>query len=182
MKALVVYYSRNEAMRATAHAVAAKLDADVDAVLDCLEPDGFLGWRRCPVGAGRRLVRIDLAARELGLYEIVVVGTPVRDTSIATPITDFLAEEGRTARALAFFCMTPNVRGARALGAMARAARRAPIASLAVTQTDVEHGLLPDHARDFATNLRDALAQVARASATRAPLPGADWPAIAARR
>ncbi len=184
MKALVVYYSRNEAMHAVAHAVAAKLGADIDALLDHLEPDGFLGWRRCPVGAGGRLVRLDPEPHDLADYDIVVVGTPVRDTSIAQPIADFLSAESRKVRSLALFCSsTTGLRGTRALASMARASRRAPIAALAVTSADVDGGRLADLARDFAESVRAAVAHVARDAVARAPLSGgAVWPATAARK
>ena len=111
MKALVVYYSRSGHTRQVAEALARKLNADLQELVDRSARKGLVGWLK----SGRDAIK----ERETELapmvhrpedYDLIVVGTPVWASHPAPAVRTFLGAHDLSGKRVAFFC-TMNARG-----------------------------------------------------------------------
>lgn len=108
-KTLVVYYSRTGITRRVAESLAALLGADVEEICEPRSRIGFLALLR---SAGEALLKRKAAItppqKDPGLYDLVVVGTPVWAWSVASPVRNYLAAQRARLPQVAFFCTLGN--------------------------------------------------------------------------
>jgi AhpD family alkylhydroperoxidase len=149
MRALVVYYSRGSTTELVARAIAKALCADIDAIVDRIGPKGGLAGVRTSVGSPEAS-----STREVGDYDLLIVGSPVFGATPANPIHSFLIQSRADARAIAFFCTGTGVGHARALGRMARIARRNAVATLSLTRDDVADGRMDSLIESFVNDIQ----------------------------
>ncbi|ABC81518.1 hypothetical protein [Anaeromyxobacter dehalogenans] len=142
-KVLVAYYSRSGHTRRIARAVAAALDADLEALHDPTDRAGVLGFLRSGAEAlAGVLVPLERPRHDPATYGAVVIATPVWALSVSSPVRTYLwLARGRLPPVA--FVATMGGRGAdRAFEQMASVAGRAPVATLAVTEREAA-GALP---------------------------------------
>jgi flavodoxin len=166
-RTLVVYYSRTGNTQEVAGAIAQGLDADLEALHDRVARGGFLGSLRCAFdGSFHRLTELTDVEFHPRDYELVVLGTPIWNASVSSPMRTYLTRYARELPAVAFFC-TFDGRGAeRVLGAMAELARQEPVTTLAVKAGEVRAAAFDRRVKRFTDDLWTALAPVGRADAT----------------
>lgn len=172
-RALVVYYSRTGHTKIVAENIARMLRCETEELVDRGQRKGLLGYLRASLDAtlGRRA---DLAPTKLdpSAYDLVIVGTPIWNASVSSPVRTYLmAERGRIKR-LALFCTHGGGGSTRVLRQIERIAGRKPIASLVLRAAEVERGGIESRVRSFV----DA-AQVGREEAPSTPTPGGATPA-----
>jgi flavodoxin len=163
MKALVVYFSRSGHTEQVARAVADALHAELEPIGDGTKRRGLIGYLRSGFEAAtRRMPDISPPTHDLSQYDLVVVGTPVWNASVSSPVRAFLTRNRGQLKRVAFFC-TMGGRGAeRAFREMERASGRRPADVLVVR----EHDLRGDWGRSidrFVREVRSVLEPVQRA-------------------
>lgn len=177
-RTLVVQYSRTGTTRRAAAEIARVLGADLEDIVDRTPRQGVLGYLRSSVEAGLRLrARIAVAARDPGQYDLVVVGTPIWNASVSSPVRAYLAQHAPRIKNVAFFCTCGGRWGERAFRQMTRLSGLDPTAVLVLRQRDVVHGDVEAPIARFAKEIEDALAS--RSPARAAPVPAAPVPAHA---
>lgn len=138
-KTLIVYYSRSGYTRRVARMLARRLGADVDEIKIVQPVRGPLGYALCAIEA---LAEIEPALRPAlktpKAYECIVVGTPVWFWSLSSPVRAWLAQHRVRGARLAFFCTMGGSGAGRVFAAMARVAKTKPIATLALTDDEVD--------------------------------------------
>ncbi len=142
MKALVVYFSRSGHTETVARAVADALHADVEPIADRTSRRGILGYLRSGFEAAtRRMPDISPPSHDLSQYDLVVVGTPIWNASVSSPVRAFLSRNRKDLKRVAFFC-TMGGRGAeRAFREMERASGRRPADVLVLKERDLRGDL-----------------------------------------
>jgi len=86
-RTLVVYYSRSGHTRGVARQVAAALEADLEEIAEPTGRDGVLGYVRSALEAiFGASAEIERPRSDPGDYDLVVVGTPVWDAAVSTPV------------------------------------------------------------------------------------------------
>jgi len=102
---LVAYYSRSGNTRQVARALASRLGADIEEVRDTKDRSGILGFIISGFDATvGRLTSLEPLKNDPSTYDLVVVGTPVWNGSVSTPIRTYLVQNRAGLRAVAFFC------------------------------------------------------------------------------
>lgn len=137
-RVLVVYYSRTGTTKRVAGAIAAAAGADLEEISDRTKRTGLLGYLRSGYEAARRRqIPIGPAIRDPSTYDLVIVGTPVWDMSVSSPVRSYLHRHRAALRNVAFFCTCGGRGGARTFAEMSKICGAAPIATLVVRESEV---------------------------------------------
>ena len=102
MKILVTYYSRTGNTKHIAHAVANRLKADIDEIIDTKKRSGIFGY----IGGGRDALfghRTKIEFRKNPRkYDLVIVGTPTWLYTATPAVKEYLIKN--SFKKVAFFC------------------------------------------------------------------------------
>lgn len=129
-KILVVYYSRTGTTAKIAKEMVGRLGADMEEIIDKKNRKGIIGWLSAGRDAGaRRLTEIKEPLSEPSLYDLVVIGTPVWNNNISTPIRTYITQYRDHLHDVAIFC-TGSTEDNKALGEMEALLRKKPLAKL----------------------------------------------------
>lgn len=154
---LIAYHSRSGHTRRVAQALAARLGADLEEIRIVQPLDGVLGYVMCAIESLAALTpALRPAQRNPAAYDLVVVGTPVWFWDVASPVRSWL-ERYPLERPLAFFCTMGASGGERAFATMGRLVGRAPLATLALRERDLEGSIEPQ-VDGFVRHLHSAVA------------------------
>ena len=105
MKTLVVYYSRTGFTKKLALALAAKLQADVEELVDNTSRKGIMGWLKGGRDAVKKFMTvISPAQKDPAQYDLVVVGSPVWAGTMAPALRTYLTQNKSKVKKTACFC------------------------------------------------------------------------------
>ena len=157
MKTLVVYYSRTGNSRKIASELAEALDAEVEELRERANRQGPKGYML----AGRDALR-KRPAELLPLkhnpadYDLLVVGGPCWAFTMCTPTRTYVLQHKENFKKTAIFATAQDTGSARrAVDATVRAVEMAPVATMAITDSEIAG----DHAQriaDFVAALNGA--------------------------
>ncbi len=92
-KILVVYYSRSGTTRRIAESISGKLSCDIEEVVDLKNRGGPIGWLSAGRDAGNKsLTKIEKPKKDPEPYNHVILGSPIWNGSISTPIRTYMTE------------------------------------------------------------------------------------------
>ena len=154
-KVLVVYYSRTGTTRRLAEEISGRLGADIEEVIDKRNRKGIIGWLSAGRDAGaKRLTEIAEPQRELGLYDLVLIGTPTWNGNISTPIRTYMTKYRESFHDVAIFC-TGSVGDNRPLGDMEALIGKKPLASIKfMVKQEIETGGYIQKMNEFVERLK----------------------------
>lgn len=177
---LVVYFSRTGTTRKLAHDIARALNAETAELTEARTRGGVLGYLRSGFEATfRRLPPLRDFEDEAHGHALVVVGTPVWNANVCSPVRAFLRHHRGKFAKVAFFATMGGRGSERAFREMAEEAGRKPVASLAIVARDVATGKHQARVSAFAHELRQAVPVTTPSSAHKArgePLSGRRQP------
>ena len=138
-KALVVYYSRTGHSRSVAMELAARCDADVDEIRDsATRRSGLFGYLRCAREALRsELPPIEPAAANPASYDVVILGTPVWASHMASPVRSYVQAHAAEIRRIALYCTQGGNGGPKVLAEIAELCGKDALATLVLNERDV---------------------------------------------
>ena len=102
---LCVYYSRTGSTEKLMREIAAELQCEVVKLDDGVDRAGMKGWLRSGMQAmARRLPKVKpfKTALPLGVYDLVIIGTPVWAGRCCAPVRSFLSQYGEELRRVAY--------------------------------------------------------------------------------
>jgi len=138
-KTLIVYHSRTGYTRRIARQLADRLGADLDEIRIVQPMDGVLGYAACAIEAMAGLAPALRPMRHRPAnYDLVIVGTPVWFWSLSSPVRSWLESFGSRGKRFAFFCTMGGAGASRAFEAMTELTGREPLATLALTDREVD--------------------------------------------
>ncbi len=138
-KTLIVYHSRTGYTRRIARHLADRLGADLDEIRIVQPMHGVLGYAACAIEAMAGLAPALRPMRHRPAdYDLVIVGTPVWFWSLSSPVRSWLESFGTRGRRFAFFCTMGASGAARVFEAMKQLTGREPLATLALTASEVD--------------------------------------------
>jgi flavodoxin len=157
---LVVYYSRSGATAHAAKALATRLGADLEEIVERSDRSGPLGFVRSIIDVlGERPATINAVKHDPSSYELVVIATPVWAHRVAAPVRTWLTAYRARLPRVAFLC-TFGGRGAEpALGQMADITGRPPLARCQIDARDIRDGTQVRLLELFAERLERKLAR-----------------------
>lgn len=163
---LVVYFSRTGNTKQIAEQIAAALGAELDPIIERTSRAGVIGYLRSGYQAfARRLVEIDTRL-DPGAYDLVVIGTPIWDASLSSPVRSYLRHHRAALREVAFFCTCGGMGSDRVFAQMRAESGKAPRGTLVVREGDLRRS-------------SDAVARFVAKLGARPPAPEAPPPAAA---
>jgi flavodoxin len=135
VRILVVYFSRTGMTERVAQVIARALDADLEPIIDHTRRRGIIGYLRSAYQAAfGHLVAVEPATHNPWAYDLVVVGTPIWNQALSSPVRSYL--ERHEFHQVAFFCTAGARAGDRVFAQMTEAAGREPIATLVLRERD----------------------------------------------
>jgi hypothetical protein len=136
-RSLVVYFSRGEATRLVAEAIARASSAECEALHEARPRRGWLGWLRSGYASpGTLPLRHDLRS-----YDLVFVGSPALQGTLPSPMRSFFSAHQHELPNVALFVTHPRrARAEHVMAEMAELARKAPLAQLALLEADARRG------------------------------------------
>lgn len=148
MRTLVVYYSRTGNTRLVAEEIAVALGADVEELKERVDRSGKKGYLRASRDALRRTpADLEPVSRDPGDYSLVIIGGPIWVQTICTPARSYAQHHKNALGRVAFFATAGSSSFAeRGVSALADAAGREPVATLALSQDEARG----DHSRKLA--------------------------------
>jgi len=155
---LVVFFSRTGHTRVLAEGIARALAADLEEIKDPADRGGVCGWLRSALEATFG-VSTEIARPRLdpSRYEAVVVGGPVWNASVSTPVRTWLWLERDRLPALACFASYGGMGAERALAQMGEIARKRPVATFAFREIETAAGVPRERIKAFAAAVRRGL-------------------------
>jgi flavodoxin len=155
MKTLVVYYSRTGFTKKIGLDLAGRLKCDVEEVIDLKSRSGAVGY----LTAGRdamngTLTDIKPPMKDIGGYDLVVVGTPVWAWTVSAPIRTYLSANKGRFKSVAFFCTMGGSGADGAFKAMGEACGCKPKSTVALKSAEVAGGKFADSVERFAVALK----------------------------
>jgi len=91
MKILLVYYSRTNNTRKISEEISTKLNCDIEEIRDLKERSGKLNYLKSGYEAIRsKETQIEDMKNDPSDYDLVIVGTPVWASTMATPVLTYL--------------------------------------------------------------------------------------------
>jgi flavodoxin len=145
MKTLVVYYSRSGHTAQLAKEIAARCKADLERIRDDgIDRSGLWGYLRSGwQAAGGATPDIRRTARNPADYDLVIIGTPVWNWSLAAPVRTYVRQHAGKFRQVAFFCTEGGSGDRRVFDELQRLCGRPPCATMVVKERElapVAHG------------------------------------------
>jgi flavodoxin len=148
---LVVYFSRTGHARTLAEGIARALGADLEEIRDPTDRSGVAGYLRSGLEAILGVsAEIHRPRHDPARYDAVIVGGPVWNASVSTPVRTYLWLERDRLPALACFASFGGVGAERALAQMEAIARKRPVATLAVREIETAAGVPRERIKAFA--------------------------------
>jgi hypothetical protein len=167
---LVVFYSRSETTAEVAGRLAAELDADYERLQEVgfRRRVGAFGFLRSILDVVRkRASHLQPMTHVASNYDVILIGTPVWAARASAPVSTWLSQHWHQVNTTAFFC-TMGKRGSEdTFAQMQLLARRAPIATCAITARDLQGDAAVEKVARFVLAIKDALAARKREAVTR---------------
>ena len=161
--ALVVFYSRTGFTKQVAEALARELGADVEQLVDTRSRAGLLGYLRSGFEAAlHKLTELKPLSKDPAAYALVVVGTPVWNGSVSSPVRTFLTHHKGKLKRVAFFCTYGGSGNERTFCQMAGACGQPPVATMAVRDREVGDAMLSPRLHEMVGRLQTPAVSASR--------------------
>jgi hypothetical protein len=159
---LVIYFSLTGNTRRVAEQLALALGGRACAITEAKPRKGFLGYSRC---LWESLLRRDAAINTLACNpaqaELVVIGTPIWASHIASPVRSFMRRHRSEIWHCAFFCTMGGSGSEAAFDELSTLSGQHPLATLALTELEVTSGTGQAKVNAFVASLQGALQETA---------------------
>ncbi len=154
MNALVTYYSRTGNTKKVAEKLAILLKCTIEEIHDTKNRKGFLGWLSAGKTATKKeLTTLEKVSNDPASFDIVVIGTPMWNHTVSTPIRTYLTQYKDSFKKVAFFC-THQFTDDSPFEEMATLCGKTPVASLILhSKKDVEGDEYIKKAEEFVDRL-----------------------------
>ncbi len=158
MKVLIVYYSRTGYTRRVAEQLGALLQATLCPITEARSRLGFFGYQRCLIQAAFSLeAPIEAIAVDPAQFDLVVLGTPIWGWHLSSPVRTFARRHAVAIRRCAFFCSMGGSGVEGVFAELERCVGRAPQATLALTDREIDSAAATSKIESFAAELQRSI-------------------------
>jgi flavodoxin len=157
---LVAFYSRSGNTKKVAESIGKVLGCDTEEIFDTKNRAGIWGFMISGFDATfNKPTVIRPIKRDPSAYDLVIVGSPVWNNAVSTPIRTYLTQYRDRLKDVAFFCTHSSGEPRRPLQQMEDISGKKPVGLLALSVYDLNHGGREPKVRAFTERLRAKLAQ-----------------------
>jgi flavodoxin len=148
MKILVVFYSRSGNTRRVAEEIRNNLNCDIEEVIDTQDRSGAVGYMRSAIHAMRKTPAIiEEIKNNPANYDLLIIGTPVWNMKMSTPIRTYITQNHATKTA--FFATASGPSFAGAFNEMAELNGTSPLAEMGLRAKEVKDGSYKSKVAEF---------------------------------
>jgi flavodoxin len=154
MKILVLYYSRSGRSRTVAQAIAQKLKTDIQEIIPLKGYAGLFGFIRGGFQATRgKTPAIKPLVKDLATYDLVIFGTPIWGSRMASPLRTVITENKPKIKKYAFYCTAGGAGQEKAFADVQELFSAAPVAVMELQSTEVDKGKAGEKIDTFIASL-----------------------------
>ena len=136
---LVAYYSLTGNTSKVSAEIAQRLSADVEVITEVKPRKGvFAALRAVYEAVFDRIPAIKPAARDVGSYDVVILGFPIWAQKAATPMRAYVVREKDKFPPIAGFCTEGGSGGDKALRKLSEQAGKSMTAELIITESELK--------------------------------------------
>lgn len=155
--ALVVYFSRTGYTARVAREIADRCGADLEAIDERGSRVGVFGYLRSLREAiGKATVEVQPANHDPANYDLLILGTPVWAGHVCSPLRSYVSLHKRWLARIAVFCTEGGSGGERVAAEIAELVGHAPLATLVVTDREIQNASYGTKLESFARALPPA--------------------------
>lgn len=141
MKILVLFFSRSGRNRKVAQAIAQKLKADIQEIIPLKGYKGLFGFIRGGYQATRgKTPAIKPLDKDLAAYDLVIFGTPIWGSRMASPVRTAITENKPKIKKYAFYCTAGGAGQEKAFADVRELIGTAPVAVVELQSLEVDKG------------------------------------------
>lgn len=139
MKTLVVYYSRSNITKGIAEEIQRELNGDIEEIKPLKDYDGKIGYAKAGYeSATKKTPEIEAIKNSPADYDLVVIGTPVWASTMASPIYTYLSQNKEKFNNVAFFATCGGSGDQSTLKNMAELVEKEGVATYSATKKTIE--------------------------------------------
>lgn len=154
MKELVVYYSRTGTTKKVAEHISKLLECDIEEIHETVNRSGFMGYLRAGRDAGRKtLTSLEKVKNDPAVYDVIIIGTPIWNHNLSTPIRTYITQYKANFRKIAFFC-TQNTNNENTLNEVESLSGKKPIVTLILQRKEVEKDNYAEKIDNFVAKIK----------------------------
>ena len=140
MKTLVVYYSRSNVTRKIAEMIREKLDYDIEEITDAGKYGGKIGYMKGGFDATTgKTTKINEITKNPSDYDLVIVGTPIWASNMATPVYSYLIKYSDQINDIAPFCTCISGGYEKTLEKIKEITKKQPKSEMYLTRKDIKN-------------------------------------------
>lgn len=157
-RCLVVYFSWTGNTARVAKAIASRLSADIEEVVEVRPRTGSFAYLRSAMDAVfNRTPPLQSGIHDISEYDLVVIGCPVWAQKMAAPMRTWLTRHAGRIPHAAFFCTEGGAGGEKVLAQMSDFCGASTSAALVVTEAQLKSGAWRESADKFVDEARQAM-------------------------
>ncbi len=154
MGVLVVFYSRTGNTKKIGELISRELNCEYEEIFDTKKRSGFIGFLRAGADATRKkLTIIKEIEKNPELYDLIIMGTPIWNKRMSTPIRTYITEYRSIIKNVAFFCTKGGKGSHKAFESMAKLCDKQAISTLEINKKEIKEGLYSNKIRKFILSL-----------------------------
>ena len=138
MKTLLVYYSRTGMTKKIAKMIQSKINCDIEEITDNNKYSGKIGFLKGGMNASMgRTSKINSITKNPSDYDLIIIGTPVWASNIATPIYTYLMKYNKEFKKIASFCTCMSNGYEKTLENISKLTGKKQISTMFLTSEDI---------------------------------------------
>jgi hypothetical protein len=155
MKVLIAYYSRTGNNEKLANELQAKLECDVEKIVDTVDRKGVWGWLKGGYQASRKkMSRIEPTKKDPGEYGLVIIAYPFWAGRMPPPTRTYISENKNKLNRVALMSVSGRGKGnGRAVPDFETAVGKPPSAVLMLTQLALRRGRYEEKLQEFSESI-----------------------------
>jgi flavodoxin len=156
MKTLIVYFSRSGRTRRVAKEIGERLTSDMEEIMESKSRIGGIGWLKSGMESTRKILpKIRALEKDPGVYDLVLIGTPIWASNMSSPIRAFITESKERIQEAAFFCTGDGNNPSTAFEPMEELLGKRPIATMGLIGEERENAERFEKIDKFVKSARD---------------------------
>lgn len=154
MKTLIVFYSRTGLTRKIAQGLVGLLKCDIEEIADMKERRGAIGnLIACKDAANKKLTDIAQVKLDPGLYDLVIIGTPVWAFTMACAVRTYITLNKNKFKQVAFFATQGGMGDKSTYSDMENLCAQKPRAELTLNAKEITRGIYLPKLQEFIKKL-----------------------------
>ncbi len=154
MKALVVFYSRTGFTKKIAWDLVGLLKCDIEEIIDMKDRRGAIGnLTACKDAANKKLTDIAEFKLDPGLYDLVIIGTPVWAFTMACAVRTYINANKDKFKEVAFFTTQGGMGDKNTYSDMEHLCAKKPRATLTLNAKEITKGVCAPRLQEFVQKL-----------------------------